>query len=164
MTVLVGGVAQLYQGDLDVGRLAIDRLLAEGAGAGVIVEELSYGAIAVAQRLEELAPDALVLVGAADRGRPPGSVERRELVDHRPSPEDVQAAVADAATGYVGIDLLVDVAAGFGSLPARTIVIEIEPATTDAAVTLSPQAQGALEEALSLVRAEVAVASREVVE
>ncbi|MEJ7744110.1 MAG: hypothetical protein WKF73_17155 [Nocardioidaceae bacterium] len=57
----------------------IERLQAEDLGPGVLVEELHYGAVAVAQRLEDLRPDALVLVSAVRRGRPPGTVERRRL-------------------------------------------------------------------------------------
>jgi hypothetical protein len=155
VAVLVGGVGQLYQGDLDLGRLAVERLAAEAFGPDVLVEELHYGAVAVAQRLQELRPGALVLVGAVARGRPPGAVQRRPIQDLRPPPERVQRAVGDAVTGYVTLDLLVEVAAGLGALPARTTAIEVEPARTGPAERLSGQAQAALETALGLVRAEL---------
>lgn len=155
MAVLVGGVGQLYQGDLDLGRLAVERLAAEALGPDVLVEELHYGAVAVAQRLQELRPGALVLVGAVARGRPPGAVQRRPIQDLRLPPERVQRAVGDAVTGYVTLDLLVEVAAGLGALPARTTAIEVEPARTGPAERLSGQAQAALETALGLVRAEL---------
>lgn len=77
--VLVGGVGQLYQGDLDLGRHAIEALAGEDLGRGVRVEDLHYGAVAVVQRLQELRPAALILVGAAQRGRAPGSVHRRSI-------------------------------------------------------------------------------------
>ena len=155
MTLLVGGVGQLYQGDLDLGRLAAERLAAEAFGPDVLVEELHYGAVAVAQRLEELRPRALVLVGAVARGRRPGTVERRLVRNLHLPPERVQRAVGDAVTGYVTLDLLVEVAAGLGALPARTTAIEAEPARTGPAERLSGQAQAALETALGLVRAEL---------
>jgi hydrogenase maturation protease len=155
VAVLVGGVGQLYQGDLDLGRLAVERLAAEPLGSNVLVEELHYGAVAVAQRLQELRPRALVLVGAVARGRPPGEVERRPIRDLRLPPERVQQAIGDAVTGYVTLDLLVEVAAGLGALPARTTAIEVEPAQTGPAERLSEQAQAALETALGLVRAEL---------
>jgi hydrogenase maturation protease len=155
MTVLVGGVGQLYQGDLDLGRLAADRLAAEALGPDVLVEDLHYGAVAVTQRLQELRPRALVLVGAAARGRPPGTVERRRLRELHLPPERAQRAVADAVTGYVTLDLVIEVAAGLGALPARTTAVEVEPARTKPAERLSPQAETALEAALGLLRAEV---------
>lgn len=155
MTVLVGGVGELYQSDLDLGRHAVEQLSAERLGPGVLVEELHYGAIAVAQRLEELRPEVLILVGAVARERPPGAVTRARIGSLDPDPEDVQAAVRDAAVGYVGLDLLLDVCAGFGALPRRTVVFEVEPARTGPSDELSGEARDALAEVLVEVRAEL---------
>lgn len=154
MTVLIGGVSQLYQGDLDLGRRAADRLSREDLGRGVVVEDLHYGAVAVAQRLEELGPDALILVGAAERSRPPGTVERRCIRDPKPPAAAFQQAVGDAVTGYVTIDLVVEVAAGLDLLPALTVAVEVEPASTAPSEDLSPQGKLGLDAALALVRAE----------
>ena len=151
----MGGVAQLYQGDLDAGRVAVERLSAEDLGPSVLVEELSYGAVAVMQRLEELRPEALVLVGAAQRGRPGGAVERRRIHGPGRTSEEVQTAVWGAVTGYVSMDLLIDVASGFAALPRRTVAVEIEPVSCEPRAELTPKAQAALERALELVRAEV---------
>lgn len=154
MTVVVGGVGELYQGDLDFGRLAADQLAAAEIGPGVLVEDLYYGALAVAQRIAELAPAALVLIGARAGGQPAGSLRRRRISGHRPSTADFQRSVGGAATGYVGIDLIIDVAAGLGVLPGRTVTIEVEPATTAPATTLSPPVARALPQAVDAARAE----------
>ena len=151
----MAGVAQLYQGDLDLGRVAAARLAEEDLGDDVQVEELSYGAVAVAQRLEELAPDALVLVGAHARGRLPGTVERRVIGRLGLSPEALQLAVGDAVTGYVTIDLLIEVAVALGVLPRRTVAVEVEPASVAPSEELSAAAQAGLERALELVRREL---------
>jgi hydrogenase maturation protease len=153
--ILVGGVGQLYQGDLDAGRLAVERLGTVDLGADVAVEDLHYGAVAVAQRIDELDLDTLILVGAAARGRSPGSVERRLLVREDRTAEQLQAAVGDAVTGYVGIDLVVEVAQALGVLPARTVAVEVEPAVTGPSVTLSSAVSAALDEAVELVVREV---------
>ena len=154
--ILVGGVAELFQGDLDLGRLAVMRLAAEGLGDDVVVEELSYGGVAVAQHLEDLRPEVLVLVAAHPRGRPPGSVHRREVGPPELTPAELQLAVGDAVTGYVTIDLLIEVAQAFGVLPARTICFEVEPASVQPSEQLTPEAQAGLDEAIARVRAEVA--------
>ncbi|MDQ3620263.1 MAG: hypothetical protein M3391_09075 [Actinomycetota bacterium] len=154
VTVLIGGIGQLYQGDLDLGRLAAERLSGEDLGRGIAVEDLHYGAVAVAQRLDELHPEAFIIVGATERGREPGTVERRSIQPIAPAAAEVQRAVEDAVTGYVTVDLVTTVAAGFGSLPARTICIEVEPAVTGSSEHLSPAVAGALDRALQLVRAE----------
>jgi hypothetical protein len=156
--VLVGGVGELYQGDLDLGRVAVERLLEEEPlGDRVLVEDLHYGAVAVCQRLQELRPAHLILVGGVVRNRPPGTVERRRPDTSALTPEVAQQAVGDAVTGYVSIDILVEVAAGFDALPPRTVCIEVEPASVALSDQLSAQGQSALEEALGLVRIEVAL-------
>ncbi len=155
MTTVVGGVTQLYQGDLDLGRHAVERLGGEDLGKDVLVEELHYGAVAVAQYLHDVRPDTLVLVGAIERGRAPASVCRRRIRDLELTPAEIQSSVGDAVTGYVTIDLALEVASGFGALPSRTIAVEVEPVTTAPCATLTPEATDALEEALTLVRAEV---------
>lgn len=155
MTILIGGVSELYQGDLDLGRVAAERLAEEELGPDVTVEDLHYGAVAVSQLLEDLNPDALILVGATARGRCPGAVERRRITDMPITDERVQAAVGDAVTGYVSMDLVVEVAAALGRLPGRTVAIEVEPARTVPSETLSRQARAGLENALEIVRLEV---------
>lgn len=155
MTRLVGGVSQLYQGDLDVGRRLVEQLATLDLGADVLVEELHYGAVAVVQRLEELRPDALVIVGAAEHGRAPGTVERRRIEALELPTAEVQLAVSDAVTGYVSIELLLQVAAGLGALPPRTVVIEVEPALTGPGEDLSPEIAAALPDMIDMVRAEV---------
>ncbi|TQM11100.1 hypothetical protein [Pseudonocardia kunmingensis] len=156
MSVLVGGVGELFQSDLDVGRRAVDLLLTGQLGPDVYIEELHYGAVAVAQRLEELRPDWLLLIGAVEWGGRPGEVRRRVVRDLSPAPDDVQAAVRDAAVGYVGIDLLLDVCAGFGALPSRTVLLEVEPARTGPGDELSDETHAALLEVQGLVRTELA--------
>ncbi len=155
MTILVGGVGQLYQGDFDLGRLAAERLGAIELGPHVVVEDLHYGAVAVAQRLEELDPDAVILVGAVRRGRPAGTVERRVISAQPPDADAVQRAVSDAVTGYVDIDLVIDVGRGLQALPGRVVAIEVEPAQTEPAEALSPAGQEALERAVELAVTEV---------
>ncbi|HYF28281.1 MAG TPA: hypothetical protein VD931_21240 [Baekduia sp.] len=156
--ILVAGVAELFQGDLDLGRRAVLRLAGEDLGPGVVVEELSYGGVAVAQRLEELRPDLLVLVAAHRRGRAPGTVQRREVPPPQLTPEELQVAIGDAVTGYVTVDLVVEVAAALGALPPRTVSIEVEPVRVEPSDELTPEAEAALEQALELVRAELAAA------
>ena len=153
--LLVGGVGQLLRGDLDLGRLAAEQLAGEIDHPAVVVEDLSYGAIRVAQRLEELRPGAMVLIGAVERGRAPGSMITRR-VEHRTfTPEQFQAAVVDTGTGYVGVDLLIDVADGLGVLPDDTVVIEVEPAETWPTGKLTPPAASGLALALQAARAEI---------
>ncbi len=151
---MVGGVSELFQGDLDLGRLAVERLQDEDLGSGVFAEELHYGGVAVAQRLEDLRPQVLLLVSAVVRGRVPGTVERRRL--HPPALDSatVQLAVGDAVTGYVHPDLVVQIASALGVLPPRVVTVELEPEVVGPGEGLSGSALRGLEEVVQLVRAE----------
>lgn len=155
MRILIGGVSQLFQGDLDLGRRAAEMLAAESWGPHVTVEDFHYGAVAVAQRLEEVSPDVLVLVAATQRGREPGTIERRRIVPVATPPQQAQASVGDAVTGYVDLDVLVDVCSTFGVLPERTVAFEIEPEQVWPSEDLSPQAERALGAVVERVRREV---------
>jgi len=155
VTTLVGGVGELFQGDLDLGRLAVERLSAQPLGPDVFVEELHYGAVAVAQRLAELNPTAMVLIGAVPSGQPPGTVRRRRVRQVTLEPDVVQQAVTNAVTGYVTIELVVAVATGFGILPRRTVVIEVEPGSVEPGEGLSAPGEAGLAEAIGMVRDEV---------
>lgn len=154
-SVLVGGVGELFQGDLDVGRLAAERLQDEAVARLVFVEELHYGAVAVVQRLQELGVDSMILVGAVRRGRSPGTVHRRLVRPPVLRDDELQAAVGDAVTGYVGINLIVEVATGLGALPQRTVVFEIEPEHVGPGEGLTRSAMAGLDTAVDLVRAEI---------
>lgn len=154
--LVVGGVGELYQGDLDVGRRVVEGLQAAGPlGAHVVVEDLHYGALAVVQRLQDLTPEALVLVGARAAGRAPASVARTLVAGPPPAPEEAQRLVEQAATGYVGVDLVVGVATALHALPDRTVVFEVEPVDTGPGDQLSAPVATLLPELVELVRTEV---------
>lgn len=155
VVTVVGGVGELYQGDLDLGRRVVELLADEDLGQGVAVEELHYGAVAVAQYLQDVAPETLILVAAVARGRPPATLERRRIVDVSLSDAELQVAVGDAVTGYVAVDLVIEVAAGLEALPDRLVAIEVEPVTTAPGDTLSAPVAALVPDVLDLVRMEV---------
>lgn len=159
LTVVVGGVGELFQHDLDLGRLAVERLAERPQRPGVVIEDFCYGAIAVTARLEELSADVLVLVAAKERGRPPGTVTRRRVDDLDLDTETLQVAVGDAGTGYVDLDLTIEVAWAFRALPARTVAIEVEPAVVEPREGLSPECRDALEVVIDLLEREIELAA-----
>ena len=134
--VLVAGVGHTNQRDLSIGPLLAEQLAAETEWpAAVDVRDLGYGAVQVAQDLQAwqvAVPYArAVLFGAAQRGRPPGTVtSSRAAIVPPPDPDLVQAHVADALAGLVSLDLLLVVARQFGALPADVVVVEVEPEDT----------------------------------
>lgn len=155
MRIVIGGVGQLYQGDLDLGRHAVESLSSLGWGPDVVVEDFHYGAVAVSQRLDELEPDALILVGAEPRGRPPGTIQRTRVDRSVPDVSQARDSVEAAVTGYVDIDLVIDVIKTLGSAPERIVVYEVDPKTTGPSSEMSEEAVEALGVVVGALRREV---------
>lgn len=155
MRVFIGGVGQLYQGDHDLGRRFVDSLEIDIASIEVVIEDLYYGAVAVAQRLQELRPDALILVGTAQRGRAPGAVERRVVTAGEIDPRAARHSVESAVAGNVSLDLVIDVTLALRAAPPRTVAFEVEPENLGPSTTISASAVQALAKLEDLVTREV---------
>lgn len=154
MKVVVGGVSQLYQGDLDLGRRIAARLEETEKRPWVEVEDFHYGAVAVAQRLQDVAPEGLILAGAEPMGKAPGTITRRRIDAPRAGAE-AAGAVGDAVTGFVSIDLLIEVCSALEALPPRVVAFVVEPEGVAPATELSDTAQAALEEVLEAITREI---------
>lgn len=128
---LVAGVGYPDLCDHSVGPLLATRWRDEKWPPGVVVEDLSYGPIAVVHRLNEARPRfrRFVVAGAVERGRPAGTVTtyrwNRILPD---DVEEIQDRVAEAATGVLSLDNLVIVTRALcEDPPDRVMITEIEP-------------------------------------
>jgi hydrogenase maturation protease len=73
LRILVAGVGNKLRADDAFGVVVADRLMAMDLPEGVKVVETGIGGIALVQELQE-GYDALVIIDAVDRGRPPGHV------------------------------------------------------------------------------------------
>jgi hypothetical protein len=89
-------------------------------------------------------------------------VERRAIDGVDLPVSELQRAVGDAITGYVTVDLVVQVAFALGALPARTVAIEVEPVWLGPSDHLSPEAVAVLDEVVELVRGELGGESQRV--
>ncbi len=122
----------------------------------IVVENLSYGPIAVVQRLEaEPRPfDRLVLVAAVRRGRPPGTVAVYRWDGALPPARVIQGCVAEAVTGIISLDNLLVIGRHFRALPDDVVVVEVEPLEEFFGDGFSAVVEGAVEAALAAVRRE----------
>ena len=136
MRVIVAGVGYRNLRDHSVGVVMADRLLERTWDNDVVVEDLSYNPIAVAQRLEDEPPERrftrAVVVAAVERGnRPPGTVTAYRWDGVLPDDDEVQRAVTEAVTGVIALDNTLVVTRHFGGLPDEVVVIEVEPAVQE---------------------------------
>lgn len=156
MRVLVAGIGYRNLRDHSVGVMVTDLLEGRQWPEGVVVEDLSYGPIAVVQRLEddppERRPDRAVFVAAAARGdRRPGTVTAYRWDGVLPSAERIQGAVCEAVTGVIALDNTLVVAQHFRALPEEVVVVEVEPDKHEAGETLGGVVGEAFEPLCELV-------------
>lgn len=149
MRVLVAGVGNKLRADDAFGVVVAQRLMAMDLPPGVKVVETGIGGIALVQELQE-GYDALVVVDAVDRGRPPGHVMLIELdVPHVDDMEwgarydflaDVHLATPERA-------LIMSKA--LGVLPDNTIMVGCQPVDAETpGIPMSPEVTAACEVAV----------------
>lgn len=134
MRVLVGGIGYRHLRDHSFGVLVAEALMPRTWPADVQVEDLSYGPIAVVQRLqdddESLRPERVIVVSAVQRlGLEPGTLTAYRWDGRLPDDEHVHTAVCEAVTGVIAADNTLVVAQHFGVLPAEVLVVEVQPLT-----------------------------------
>jgi len=155
--VLVGGIGYRNLTDHSAGVLAVDALARRQWPEHVSVEELSYGPVAVAQRLDDETGDRrfgrLIAVSSVAHGdgRLPGTITAYRWDRVLPSPEKVQGAVAEAVTGVIAMDNTLIVCQQFGALPADAVVVEIEPLWQESGEELSAPIAASFDELCALV-------------
>ncbi len=153
--VLIGGIGLPWRRDLDLGRLLAAELADEDWPSDVMVEDLSYSAHRVMHTLQEIRPARLVLVAATSRGDPPGTLRRYRPGTDPIDPEDLAARMAESVGGVIDLDHTLIVNLHFGTLPADTVVIEIEAGDESFGVGYSGDVEDALARLREVVRAEV---------
>jgi hydrogenase maturation protease len=131
MRVLVGGVGYRFLRDGSVGPLLTEQLAGELAAQvreGVEVEDLSYGPVALWMNLQARPDyDRLVVFGAVERGRKPGTIEAYRWRGELPDSDRIQERVSEAVTGVISLENVLVVCGALGGLPDDVRVIEIEP-------------------------------------
>ena len=131
MRILIAGVGNVLRADDAFGAEVANRLAAMALPEGVRVVETGIGGIALVQELQE-GWDALVVVDAVDRGRPPGTLMLIE-----PEVVDVHALSLDQRH-----DLLADMhlatperammlARALGVLPPQVLMVGCQPEDPD---------------------------------
>lgn len=131
MTVVVAGVGNVLRSDDGFGVRVAERLLEGPIPDGVRVLEIGIGGIHLVQELLAGA-DGLVVVDAADLGRPPGTVLviRPDVVDVAALPLP-QRRDQLADVHYSTPERAFMLAKALGVLPAATWVVGCQPVDAD---------------------------------
>lgn len=160
MRTLIGGVGYDNLRDLSLGPVLTNRLAAMAWPENVVVDrDLSFGPITIVYRFQDL-PDPyqrVVLFGAVNRGRPPGTITTYHWSGQLPPVDEIQARIGEALTGVVSLDNLLIIGGYFGIWPQEVTVIEVEPADEGWGPGFSPTVTCILDEIIAAVRRVVLV-------
>ena len=154
-TVLLAGFGTPCQRDLDFGSRFVACAAELRWPTRVVVEDLSYSAVLVLHRLDELRPAKLVLVGAVVRGDRAGAVRHHHLHPEAPSPDEVHDHLVQSLDGSVDVDHTLALLRYWDKLPPKTVMIDVEPADTSFGLGFSDHLADAMGTVLRLVADEV---------
>lgn len=153
---LVAGVGLPWLRDLDYGTQWVNRVADAEWPDHVLVEDMSYAAHRVLDRLREVRPDKVVLVGCMPRRvDPPGTIRRYELDLSAPDEDEVQDRLSEAAMGIIDLDHTLVVVRHYGGFPPDTIVIEVEPEDESFGLGFSEVVEATVETVVELVKREL---------
>lgn len=151
---LVAGVGYHDLRDFSVGPWLAQTLREMEWPEGVVVENLSYNPVAVVHRLQEQEPSfrRWMVGGAVQRGRSPGTVTAYRWDRRLPDEDEIQARVAEAVTGVVGLDNLLVVTAAFEAAPEAVVVVEVEPGVEELGHEFTAEVREGAEQACRILR------------
>jgi len=149
MRILVAGVGNKLRADDAFGVVVAERLMSMDLPAGVKVVETGIGGIALVQELQE-GYDALIVVDAVDRGRPPGHVML--IAVEVPHVDDMGWGerydfLADVHLATPERTLIMSKA--LGVLPERTLMVGCQPVDAETpGIPMSPEVTAACDVAV----------------
>ena len=155
MDTLIGGIGYAWQGDLAFGTTVVEALRALAWPAGVEIADLSHNPIAVFQQIRAQRYTQLILIGAVQRGRPPGTLFTYRPTDALPHVDEIQARIVESGSGIISLDNIVIISRFYDALPPDTQIIEVEPVEDSWGAGLSPAVHVAVSRAIGLIQAAV---------
>ncbi len=129
MHTLIAGVGYPYLRDMSLGCVVASELKEEHWPANVVIDDYSFGPIAVVHRWQAMNKpfEKVVFFGAIERGKAPGEISQYCWQQPVLSNAKIQDRVAEAVTGVISLDNLLIITSALGVLPKNTIVTEVEP-------------------------------------
>ena len=144
--ILVAGIGNVFLGDDGFGVEVVSRLDATTLPDGVDVADYGIRGVHLAYDLLN-GCDLFVLVDAAERGEPPGTVTVLEV--QVPDAASLDGPVMDAHS--LTPDGIFTLLASLGGRPGRSLVVACEPADVSTGMGLSEPVQEALPHAVRTV-------------
>ena len=152
--VLIAGVGNIFLSDDAFGSEVVRRLAGTDLPEGVEMVDFGIRGVHLAYQLLD-GYDVLVVVDAAQRGLPPGTVslldvDQAEVADASPAVSDGQAPLVDAHGLEPGA--ILSMLGSLGGTVAKVMVLACEPESVDEGLGLSATVEAAVPRAMELVQ------------
>jgi hydrogenase maturation protease len=147
--ILVAGMGNVFMKDDGFGAEVIKRLLAERRHDGIEIKDFGTGCLKLAYDLMR-GYDGLILVDASKRGGAPGTLYVIEPEPATLPPDLTQGGPIDPH--WTDTETVLRFVKSLGAWPTTVRIIGCEPAAADLELGLSAPVQGAVEEAVKLVK------------
>ncbi len=147
---LVIGLGNPLLGDEGIGTRVVGELKELDLPVGVEVVEGGTGGLRLTSLMEGY--QRVIIVDAADMGRPPGCVVR-----FTPSQAQFKTEEAPLSLHQIGLVEALVLAEALEVAPAEVVIIGIQPGRIEGVVGLSPEVEGAIPQAIRMVLGELDV-------
>ena len=147
--ILIGTVGYHNLQNHSIGPALLPELQNMDWAAGVELDELNWGPVAIVQRFQALNTpyDRVILVAAIERpGRKIGEITTYQWRGGLPDEELIQRCVGDAVTGVISVENLLIIGEYFKIWPDDTFLVDIEPGPEAAGENFTPEMQQAIPE------------------
>jgi len=115
--------------------------------AGVDIDELNWGPIAIVQKFQAFPSpyDCVILLSAIERpDRKIGDITVYKWMGKLPDEEMIQRCVGDAVTGVISVENLLIIGEYFKIWPAETFFVDVEPGPEQAGEDFTEEVQQAI--------------------
>ena len=122
--------------------------------AGVHVDEMNWGPVAIVQQFETLPEpyDRVIILTATDLGKPAGTITLRVWRGDAPAVEQIQDRIAEAVTGTISAENLLIIGEHFGIWPTETLLVDVQPGPEEAGETFTPAVKAAVPKVVATLR------------
>ena len=141
---LILGLGNPLLGDEGIGVRVVEELKGLELPDGVTVVEGGTAGLGLIGLMEGY--QRVIIVDAADMGRPPGRVVR-----FTPSEAQLKTAEAPLSLHEIGLGEVLALAKALEVAPAELVIIGIQPSRVEGGVGLSPEVEGAIPQIIRII-------------
>jgi hydrogenase maturation protease len=151
--VMIGTIGYFNLRDYSIGPNLLAALQKMQWPAGVEVDEMNWGPIAIVQQFQSLPTpyDRVIFLTARSCGRPVGTMTLRRWVGGLPDAENIQARISEAVTGVISVDNLLIIGEHFNIWPEEVFLVDVEPGKEEMGETFTPEVEAVIDDVLNMI-------------